>query len=280
MTDLDPVWLRSFVAIAEAGSVTRASLQVHRTQSAVSTHLQQLEAAVNARLVDRTTRSLALTEEGERLLPHARRLLALQDEAHASVAPQAATAVWRVAISEYFLPARLGELLGVLRDTLPQSRIELLWASSATLQSLWRAGEVDLAIFGSAETVSGAKLLRREPLAWVASPGFAPPASLPTPLVLLGADCPVRLLALSSLARSARAHHVQLSCTGAHGAIAAIRAGWGVGCLNQSAVPPDLAVLSRRDARAWPSPGRLSFYIAAKPALNGAVQALRRFAGA
>ena len=279
MTDLDPAWLRSFVAIADAGSVTRAAQQVHRTQSAVSTHLQQLEASVSARLVDRTTRSLALTDEGERLLPHARRLLALQDEAHAAVAPHASHAVWRIAISEYFLPARLGELLGVLRDALPQSRVELLWASSAVLQALWRAGEVDLAVFGSASAVPGAKLLRREPLSWVAAPGFAPPASLPTPLVLLGVDCPVRVLALASLARSARAHHVQLSCSGVHGAVAAVRAGWGVGCLNQSAVPADLAVLSRRDARAWPSPGRLSLYVAAKPALGAAVQALRRFAG-
>jgi len=51
MTDLDPAWLRSFAAIARAGSVTRAAQQVHRTQSAVSTHLQHLEAAVGARLV-------------------------------------------------------------------------------------------------------------------------------------------------------------------------------------------------------------------------------------
>ena len=86
MNDLDPAWLRSFDAIARTGSVTRAAQQVHRTQSAVSTQLQQLEASVGARLVERTTRSLTLTEQGENFLPHARRLLALQDEARASVA--------------------------------------------------------------------------------------------------------------------------------------------------------------------------------------------------
>src|SRR5687767_3546080 len=127
MTDLDPLWLRSFVAIAQAGSVTRAAQQVHRTQSAVSTHLQQLESSVGVQLVQRSTRALALTAEGERFLPHARKLLAWQDEARAVVQPAAPAEVWRVGISEYFLPARLGELLALLRDTAPAVRFELLW---------------------------------------------------------------------------------------------------------------------------------------------------------
>src|SRR5262247_3486583 len=114
MGDLDPAWLRSFAAIAQAGSVTRAAQQVHRTQSAVSTHLQQLEAALGARLVERTTRALSLTQEGERFLPHARRLLELQAQARAAVQPVVSKRVWRVGISEYFRPSYLGELLGVL----------------------------------------------------------------------------------------------------------------------------------------------------------------------
>jgi DNA-binding transcriptional LysR family regulator len=60
--------------------------------------------------------------------------------------------------------------------------------------------------------------------------------------------------------------------------VAAIRAGWGVGCLNQSAIPPDLKLLSRREAHHWPSPGRLSFYSLARPALQATERALRRWA--
>src|SRR6186713_618879 len=136
MNDLDPLWLRSFIAIAQAGSVTRAAGRVNRTQSAVSTHLQQLEASVGARLVQRSTRALALTAEGERFLPHARRLIDLQEEARAAVQPALQAAVWRIGLSEYFLPARLADLLALLRDAQPQARFELLWASSAALQQL------------------------------------------------------------------------------------------------------------------------------------------------
>jgi DNA-binding transcriptional LysR family regulator len=278
MNDLDPLWLRSFVAIAQAGSVTRAAQQVHRTQSAVSTHLQQLEASVGVRLVHRSTRALTLTAEGERFLPHARKLLEWQVQARAAMQPDEESAVWRVGISEYFLPSRLGELLALLRDTAPNARFELLWTSSASLQQLWAAGEMDMAVITCTTPLPQARLLRREPLAWVSGPGFAPPVHGSAPLVLLGPDCPVRIMALSALARSGHAHHVQLSCAGAHGAVAAIRAGWGVGCLNLSAIPADLQLLSRTDARHWPSPGRLSFYVQAKPALQATERALRHWA--
>jgi DNA-binding transcriptional LysR family regulator len=278
MNDLDPSWLRSFVAIAQAGSVTRAAQQVHRTQSAVSTHLQQLEASVGARLVHRSTRALTLTAEGERFMPHARKLLDWQDEARAVVQPAEQTEVRRVGISEYFMPARLGELLALLRDTAPGVRFELLWASSASLQQLWSAGEMDLAVLTSTKPLPQARLLCREPVQWVMGSGLALPAHGSTPLVLLGPDCPVREMALTALARSNRAHHIQLSCAGAHGAVAAIRAGWGVGCLNLSAIPPDLNALPAGVARHWPAPGRLSFYSLAKPAMQATERALRQWA--
>ena len=280
MSDLDPLWLRSFVAIAQAGSVTRAAQQVHRTQSAVSTHLQQLESAVGVQLVQRSTRALTLTAEGARFLPHAHKLLAWQDEARAVVQPTEQAALRRVGISEYFLPARLGELLALLRDTAPGVRFELLWASSATLQQLWTAGEMDLAVLTSERPLPEARLLRREPLAWVTGSNLVLPANGSTPLVLLGPDCPVRKMALAALSRSGRTHHIQLSCAGAHGAVAAIRAGWGVGCLNLSAIPADLKPVTAPEARHWPAPGRLSFYALARPAMQTTERALRRWAAA
>jgi DNA-binding transcriptional LysR family regulator len=99
----------------------------------------------------------------------------------------------------------------------------------------------------------------------------------PVPLVLLGPDCPVRRMALAALARAGRPHHLRLSCTGSHGAVAAIRAGWGVGCLNQSAIPADLAAPPRGSGR-WPAPGRLSFYLLARQGLQDMERALKDWA--
>jgi len=278
MNDLDPAWLRSFAAIARTGSVTRAAQQVHRTQSAVSTHLQHLEAAVGARLVERSTRALALTSPGLAFLPHALSLLRAQDDAHAAVRPAREPVTCRLGISEYFMPGRLGELLGVLRDAAGGARLELLMSTSAPLQRHWVQGEADLVVVTATAPPAGAKLLRREPLAWVAAPGLALPPQQPVPLVLLGSECPVRDIALAALARSGRAHHLQLGCTGSQAAVAAIRAGWGVGCLNQSAITPELDVLTRRDPKRWPSPGRLSFYLLARPDARTIAQALSAWA--
>jgi DNA-binding transcriptional LysR family regulator len=185
-----------------------------------------------------------------------------------------------VGISEYFLPFRLDELLALLQQQGRGARLELLWASSASLQALWRAGVVDVAVLTAHEPPAEAKLLRREPLAWVAAPGHAPSAEAATPLVMLGPDCPVREIALAALARSGHAHHVRLTCSGSQAAVAAIRADWGVGCLNVSAVPPDLLMLSRQDAKRWASPGRLAFYLLARPALRPLARALSAWAGA
>ena len=277
MNDLDPAWLRSFAAIARAGSITRAAQQVHRTQSAVSTHLRQLEAAVGAHLIERSTRALALTAPGLAFLPHAQALLRAQDAAHAAVRPLREAAAQRIGISEYFMPDCLGELLGLLRDAAGAARLELLLGTSAPLHH-WAQGEADLVVVTATAPPPGATLLRRESLAWVASPGLALPASQPVPLVLLGHACPVREIALNSLARSGRAHHLQLGCTGSQAAVAAIRAGWGVGCLNTSAITPDMAVLTRQEPKRWPSPGRLSFYMLARPEARWLARALTAWA--
>jgi len=274
MNDLDPLWLRSFVAIARHGSVTAAAREVHRTQSAVSTHLRQLESSLGVALATRSTRALALTPEGDRFLPHAKQLLALQDAARAAVSGAAPPRPWRIGISEYFLPARLAGLLDLLHEHTQPARIELLWSSSQSLRALWAAGEMDLAVITSNEPLPGARLLRREPLSWVAAPRFAVPRDDAVPLVLLGPGCPVREIALQSLQRNGRPHHVQLSCSGSHGAVAAIRAGWGLGCLNESAIPGDLV-----RPRGWTSPGKLSFYLQARPGLEAAASALKRWAG-
>ncbi len=278
MSDIDPAWLRSFAAIARAGSITRAAQHVHRTQSAVSTQLQQLEAAVGAHLVERSTRALALTAQGLAFLPHAQALLRAQEDAHAAVRPAREAATHRLGISEYFIPDRLGELLGVLRDAAGTARLELLLGTSAPLLRHWAQGEADLVVVTATAPPPGAKLLRREALAWVASPGLVLPAGQPVPLVLLGHECPVREIALSALARSGRAHHLQLGCTGSQAAVAAIRAGWGVGCLNKSAITPDMTVLTRQDPKRWPSPGRLAFYLLARPDARPLAHALAAWA--
>ncbi|MDJ1136137.1 LysR family transcriptional regulator [Streptomyces iconiensis] len=75
-----PRLLRAFVAVAEELHFTRAASRLYVAQQALSRDVRSLEREVGAVLFVRSTRAVALTPEGERLLPYARRVLAAYDE--------------------------------------------------------------------------------------------------------------------------------------------------------------------------------------------------------
>src|SRR3981189_1995999 len=82
-------WLRAFVAVADCGGFHRAAERLNLTQSTVSQQIKRLEFETKRSLFRRTTRSVALTDDGEMLLGDARRLLQLEEAArHRLAAPR------------------------------------------------------------------------------------------------------------------------------------------------------------------------------------------------
>jgi LysR family cyn operon transcriptional activator len=78
--------LRTFKAVAQAGSFTQAAARIHLTQAAVSVHIRQLEEEVGAPLFLRVNKKLYLTEAGRALLGHAETIIRAHDEAKADLA--------------------------------------------------------------------------------------------------------------------------------------------------------------------------------------------------
>src|SRR5437588_8362751 len=76
--DLDQ--LKTFAAIADTGSFTKAAERVYKTQSAVSMQMRRLEERIGKPIFVRDGRQSRLTEDGERLVGYARRMLRLSDE--------------------------------------------------------------------------------------------------------------------------------------------------------------------------------------------------------
>src|SRR5262245_61611408 len=72
---LDTLGVEAFIAIAEHGGFQKAADSIHITQTALTRRLQNLEALLGVKLVERTTRSVALTALGQDFLPQCRRLL-------------------------------------------------------------------------------------------------------------------------------------------------------------------------------------------------------------
>jgi DNA-binding transcriptional LysR family regulator len=85
--DLDTRHLRALVAVAEEGTFTDAAITLRTSQASVSRSIQRLETAVGHRLLLRTTRHVETTATGERVLVHARRILAALAQLEAAAAP-------------------------------------------------------------------------------------------------------------------------------------------------------------------------------------------------
>lgn len=115
-------------AIIDSGTFAAAGEVLNMSQSGVSRAIARLEGRLGIRLLERTTRSVGLTEEGRRFYEQVAPLLAGLEEAAASAA-QSTTAVrgrLRVNIDPYFSRLILGPLLGTFLEAYPQLSLELI----------------------------------------------------------------------------------------------------------------------------------------------------------
>jgi DNA-binding transcriptional LysR family regulator len=115
-------------AIVDSGTFAAAGDILNMSQSGVSRSIARLEARLGIRLLERTTRSVSLTDEGRRFYEQVMPLLAGLEEAAASAA-QGTTAVrgrLRVNLDPYFSRLILGPRLGAFLESYPQLRLELI----------------------------------------------------------------------------------------------------------------------------------------------------------
>ncbi|KOX13275.1 LysR family transcriptional regulator [Saccharothrix sp. NRRL B-16348] len=140
--------LRAFAAIGNEGTITGAATVLHVSQPALSRTLEQLESRLGARLVERTTRSLALTEAGERLLAHANRILTQVDDALAEV--KAGPRPLRVGFAWAALGRHTVPLLRGWRRARPDEELRVMRPDDP--EGALRRGEIDVAFVRSPAT--------------------------------------------------------------------------------------------------------------------------------
>ena len=125
--DIDLKWLRSFVVVAEEASFTRAASRVHVAQPGVSAQVRRLESELGQQLLDRSGRSVRLTEVGSAVLPFARAALDAVANARLAVDELAGLVRGQVTVgmvSGCALPV-LAELLAGFHDRHPGVAITL-----------------------------------------------------------------------------------------------------------------------------------------------------------
>lgn len=119
--------MKTFVRVAEAGSFSAVATEAGTTQSAVSKQVAALERVLGAKLFSRTTRSISLTEEGERYFESTRRLVAEIEEAETGLRRNAdqITGWLRIAASVGFGRLKLMPVVKAFMEAHPQVKIDL-----------------------------------------------------------------------------------------------------------------------------------------------------------
>lgn len=171
MRNLDITTLRSFVAVADSGGVTRAAGFLHLTQSAVSMQLKRLEEILDTALLDRSGRTVALTASGEQLLVYARRMVALNDEVIGRLTDQAYEGEIVLGVPHDIVYPAIPQVLKQFHSAFPRVKVQLVSSYTRSLKEQFGKGECDLILTTETALDPGAETLCRKPLLWVGAPG-------------------------------------------------------------------------------------------------------------
>ena len=140
--------LRTFVTVAEQGTVSKAALYLGIAQPALSRQIKDLEGELRIRLFDRIRRRLSLTGEGEQLLRHCRSILGAVGSLteHTELLRRPDAGVLKVAATPQTIDGVLSVFLGRYAKRRPNVQVKLKEAVGSSLMALLERGEVHLAI--------------------------------------------------------------------------------------------------------------------------------------
>ena len=195
---LDTDQLRSFAAIVDTGSFTRAADRVNKTQSAVSMQIRRLEEQLGRPLFAKQGRGVRLTEDGEKLIDYARQMLQIEAAAFASVSRKALAGRIRFGIPDDYSENFLPEIVTRFTRRHPLVEITVVCESSTMLADRVASGELDMALISGGGSLD-IEVLREEPLRWVTAANCRTHELRPLPMALSSPTCCWRRAATSAL---------------------------------------------------------------------------------
>lgn len=245
MFDIDQ--LRTFVAIADTGSFTRAADVVFKTQSAVSMQMKRLEERVGKPVFERDGRASRLTEDGQRLLDYARRIVRLNMEAALALQGAELSGRVRLGVPDDYADRYLPEILARFARSNPRAEVTVVCEPSPELVQRIAANELDLAIITHSAEKGPALIFRQEQLLWVSSARSTVHLDDPVPLAVGRPTCDWRRMASERLDAAGRGHRILYSSWNAAAVGAAVMAGLAVSVLPESTLRPGMRVLTPAD---------------------------------
>jgi len=190
--------------------------------------MRRLEESVGVALMEPSGRGRALTDAGERLVGHARRILASNNEAWLSITGAAADGCVALGVTQDFADTDLPALLNLFAKSHPRVRIDLRVGRSSELVEQFQDGRVGITISMRQAATPEEIAVIVEPMCWLmARDGLIGPTD-DTPLAVLDPPCGFRDAALHALEKLGKPYRLAATSPSLSGLRAAVRSGIAV----------------------------------------------------
>ena len=245
MTNIPTELLRTFIAVVDMRSFTRAAQSLGITQPAVSAQVKRLQQLLGGDLMDKSAPGVMLTPLGENVLGSARQMLAINDRILTlAAAPADAAETIRVGAPGDFVGDILWRAVARSHEARPDIGFHVKSSPSETLARELRLGELDVAVIVSgAGPYEDALYHWVEPMVWVHAVLTRIDPEKPVPLISHGDKCLMHRHVAETLERAGRAYKLSFAETSITSLATAIGAGLGVMALPRCAtLPSGLAI--------------------------------------
>ncbi|TSD49774.1 LysR family transcriptional regulator [Rhodococcus sp. KBS0724] len=251
---LDPILLRTFLAVEHTGGFTAAAKQLGLRQPTVSGHITKLEKEIGRELFARDTHRVVLTSDGAAMLGFAREIIGAQEKAMHHFGGTELTGHIRFGVSEDLVSQTLPNILLEFRRNHPGVDLDLSVGLSEEIHAQLRADKLDLAFVKRRTGERHGQLVFDDRLVWAGPVGAKPELTEPIPVVTYHPPSLTRDAALTALDHAKLPYRITCTTKGQLGLRAAALAGLGFIVHSESLLPSDLVPVE-----GLPSPGRIQF---------------------
>ncbi|MBY5611445.1 LysR family transcriptional regulator [Rhizobium leguminosarum] len=239
--------LRTFLVVAETSNFSAAAQRIGRTQSAVSTQIKRLEQTIGETLFERGARGVLLTRQGIQLVPYARRIIDLLNEAAATIRSKPLDGPVRIGIPEEYSQTVLPAALAAFAVRHPA--VEVTVSCDYTVRNLaaLERNELDLAVVFDWSDETKGEVICIDPTVWVTSMVHRLHDIDPLPIATYRNSTWSRDFALRSLEQIGRNYRIAFIADTGSGLKNAVIAGLAVTTLSRSNIPPGCRELTADD---------------------------------
>lgn len=243
--NLDMAAMRTLVAILRSGSLGRAAEKIGRSQSAASQQIRKLESQLGQPLFRKQGRRMVLTETGELVHSHARRILEINDETVRSVAGMSVEGVVRFGLPGDFAETWLPAALGQFKRAHPAVRVDVEVERNGRLLERLDQGEFDLVLAMGHGSRADAKRLATLPMVWIGPAGVdvIVKTGAPLDLALFNPPCFFRRAGIEALDKASIPWRAAYVTSSLRSLWAGVEAGLGITLRTPAGIPPSLVRL-------------------------------------